>query len=59
VQFTLTINLDNAEVEEEGIDTILPVYLRQVADRCETGHADAGTVRDGNGNTIGQYRTTD
>lgn len=59
MKFTLTISLDNAEVEEAGIDQALPEYLRAVAERCETGHADAGLVRDGNGNTIGQYKTED
>jgi hypothetical protein len=59
MQFTLTINLDNAEVADAGIDQVLPEYLRQVAERCETGHADAGTVWDGNGNRIGTYRTED
>lgn len=59
MQFTLTIKLDNAEVEEAGIDQALPEYLMQVARRCQDGHADAGTVWDGNGNPIGQYRTED
>lgn len=59
MQFILTINLDNAEVAEAGIDQVLPAYLAQVAQRCEDGHADAGIVWDGNGNNIGQYRTED
>jgi hypothetical protein len=59
MKFTLEITLDNAEVADNGIDQVLPDYLMQVARRCQDGHADAGTVRDGNGNTIGQYRTTD
>ena len=59
MEFTLTINLDNAEVADAGIDQVLPEYLLQVAKRCQDGHADAGLVRDGNGNTIGKYRTTD
>lgn len=57
MQFILQIKLDNAEVEEAGIDVALPEYLRQVAARCETGNADAGLVIDGNGNRIGIYRT--
>jgi hypothetical protein len=59
MRFTLEITLDNAEVAENGIDAVLPEYLMQVARRCQDGRADAGTVRDGNGNTIGQYRITD
>lgn len=59
MKFTLEITLDNAEVEEAGIDQALPEYLMQVARRCQDGLADAGLVRDGNGNTIGKYQTTD
>jgi hypothetical protein len=57
MKFILEISLDNAEVADSGIDQVLPQYLIQVANRCSTGHADAGLVRDGNGNTIGEYRT--
>lgn len=59
MEFTLTISLDNAEAADAGPGVALPVYLRQVADRCEAGHTGTGTVRDGNGNAIGQYRTED
>lgn len=59
MQFTLVINLDNAEVADAGIDYVLPIYLQDVAVRCASGSADAGNVRDGNGNTIGRYFTND
>lgn len=59
MKFTLEINLDNAEVEDAGIDRILPDYLLQVIRKVETGNADAGTVIDGNGIVIGKYITTD
>lgn len=59
MQFQLTISLDNAEVEEAGMDAVLPEYLMQVARRAQDGRADAGTVVDGNGNTIGKYIITD
>ena len=59
MKFTLEINLDNAEVDLDGIDSALPEYLIQVAKRTRTGYADAGIVQDINGNTIGKYMTTD
>ena len=57
MQFQLTISLDNAEVEEAGVDQAVPTYLLQVIRGIETGndHPGAWRVRDGNGNTIGQY----
>jgi hypothetical protein len=59
MKFTLNIDLDNAEVEDAGIDQVLPAYLGQVARRAASGNADRGIVRDGNGNVIGTYETTD
>lgn len=60
MKFTLEINLPDAEVEQYGIDYVLPNYLRfDVANKIEMGRADAGIVRDGNGNRIGQWKTED
>ena len=59
MKFTLEINLDNADVEDAGIDIVLPGYLHQVSMRVRNGHGDAGTVLDDNGNSIGRYVTTD
>lgn len=59
MRFTLSIKLDNAEVEDKGIDVALPGYLFNVAQRCASGQADTGIVFDINGNRIGRYRTTD
>lgn len=58
MEFKLEIKLDNAEVAECGIDNSLPAYLMQAAFACQNGSADAGIVRDGNGNTIGKWIVT-
>jgi hypothetical protein len=61
MQFLLTINLDGAEVAEAGIDRAVPDYLLQVIRGVETGNDYPGAwrVRDGNGNTVGQYVITE
>jgi hypothetical protein len=62
MKFRLEIEMDESDgsiLADYGIDNILPEYLRQVADKCESGRADAGLVIDVNGNTIGKYQTTD
>lgn len=61
MKFQLTISLDNAEVAESGVDLALPGYLLQVIRGVETGHDHPGSwrIRDGNGNTIGQYTITE
>lgn len=57
MKFTLTIDLPESEVSEEGIDIALPRYLRTVANRVERGSADAGTVYTVNGAHIGKWLT--
>ena len=57
VQFQLTISLDNAEAADEN-GTALERYLAQVGARARNGYTD-GKVRDGNGNTIGDWKVTD
>jgi hypothetical protein len=57
VGFTVSFSLDNAEAEEMGTDMAVPAYLRQVADKAEDGQT-SGTVRDGNGVTIGSFEVT-
>ena len=61
MQFQLTISLDNAEVEEAGVGQALSTYLLNVIQGVENGNAHLGAwrVRDGNGNTIGEYTITD
>lgn len=59
MRFELGITLDNAEVSDLGIDYALPVYLADVIVAVTEGRADAGIVRDGNGGTIGKWRTYD
>ncbi len=59
MKFTLEIALNDSEVEDYGIDAVLPRYLAQVIGRVESGNADAGTVWDVNGNRIGKYLITD
>lgn len=57
MQFTLTMKLDNAEVEEMGADQAVPGYLETIGERVQDGHRE-GTVMDGNGNVIGQWAIT-
>lgn len=57
MQFTLTMKLDNAEVEEAGVNVAVAVYLANVSARIQDGGRE-GIVRDGNGNTIGHYEIT-
>lgn len=57
MQFQLTISLDNADAVDRGPDAIAG-YLHNVASRVQAGYGN-GTVRDLNGNTIGQYAITD
>ena len=57
MQFQLTISLDNAEATEDRASA-LAQYLAGVSDQAGYGLA-SGTVRDGNGNTIGAWTITD
>lgn len=56
MEFKLTMSLDNAEAEELGTEA-LPTYLAAVGARARNGYTQ-GLVRDGNGNTIGQWEIT-
>lgn len=60
MNFTLTISLDNAEAEEMGPGPALAGYLNTIAQLALQGrdHPGSWRVRDGNGNTIGQYAIT-
>jgi len=61
MQFLLSISLDNAEAAGAGPGQVLPGYLRQVIARIHYGCDYPGSwrIRDGNGNTIGQFTITE
>lgn len=61
MEFTLKLSLDNADAREENGDLnhdALAGYVRAVGDRVEV-YETSGTVRDGNGNSIGTFAVTD
>jgi hypothetical protein len=58
MEFTLTINLDNAEAQDAPYgDYCVPDYLARVAETVRDGFR-SGVVIDGNGNTIGKFQIT-
>lgn len=63
MEFTLNItNMDGSAFSENeggGPEMETARILREIADRIEAGHLDAGIIHDVNGNKVGQYQTTD
>lgn len=60
MNFTLTINCDNAAFEHSPTAEIASILHRTVADiqsGVEVG--DTGTLRDANGNTVGRWQVTE
>lgn len=55
MRFVLSIDLDNAEVADAGVEVALPEYLRNVADKFSADPVMSGRVWDGNGNAIGHW----
>jgi hypothetical protein len=61
MRFQLTISLDNADARYEDGSLSYDAtagYLEQAARKVQVGLL-SDTIRDSNGNTIGQYTTTD
>jgi hypothetical protein len=54
--FTLTIRTDNAAFDDDPVPELVKL-LAEVAAKLEAGTRDS-TVRDLNGNTVGEYRLT-
>lgn len=59
--FTLTIKTDNAAFSEDdgGPETEIARILRNVADELEAGVTTNKSLRDYNGNTVGEWRLSD
>ena len=60
MKFKVVIDVENAAFEDENMGTELARILREVADTVDgtSGETESiwGTLRDVNGNKVGQYR---
>ena len=62
MKFTLTLSLDNADAQyEDGSlnEQALAGYLEQAAGKVRDYETRSASIRDGNGNTIGEYAVSD
>lgn len=58
MEFKMTVNMDNAAFDR-GDGRELARILREVADRLADVQEGSGSVRDVNGNKVGEYEITE
>jgi len=59
MKFVLEINCDNAVFEENGKHNEVARILEKIAAAFVESHTERGTLRDLNGNIVGQWKFVD